>query len=100
MSLEHFAQRRPPFGPVLLYGVTVNRLLHISQFSNWPGVGRDLSYIISVAMTSSSPSGSPVRLALRRANSLDCLIFCAAADSARLRFFFCSGVSFVFASFS
>lgn len=82
--LEQSAQRRPPFGPVLLYAVTVKRLLQISQFPSWPGIGRCFSFIISFAKASSSSSGSPVRRALRRANSLLFFIFSMAC--CRLRF--------------
>lgn len=98
-SFEHFAQSNPPFGPALLYGVTVKRFPHFSQFSSCPGIGRDFSSIISFAIISSSSSSllssatSIKRRDLRRENSLLCLIFASVVASFRLRFFFCSGNS-------
>jgi hypothetical protein len=86
---------RPPSGPVLLYGVTVNRLLQMSQFSNCPGIGFAFLYIFAKASSSASlpePSES--------CPFLDFLAFFFAAafevafdfSSFRLRFFGFAGL--------
>lgn len=47
-NLPHGAHSNPPSGPVLLYGVTVKRFPHVSQFSSCPGMGLDFLYILSI----------------------------------------------------
>ena len=55
ISFPHGVQRSPPSGPALLYGVTVKRLLQISQFSSCPGSGLAFLYM---SMTSSKSESS------------------------------------------
>jgi hypothetical protein len=107
-SFPHGVHSKPPSGPVLLYGVTVKRLLQISQCSNCPGAGRAFLYIsfpssFSYSESSSSSSGSPFlgfflgfafALPLPFLSSFFLLLMASIASfSSRLRFFLLASVS-------
>lgn len=64
-SLPHGVHSNPPSGPSLLYGVTVNRLLQISQFASWPGNCLLFSIKSASSRKSSSSSSSLSSSSLR-----------------------------------